>query len=34
MAPWGVWQHLRKGYKQDAKLPFGLVAQQVRATDS
>ena len=29
-----VWQHLRKGYKQDEKLPFGLVAQQVRATDS
>lgn len=29
-----VWQHLRKGYKQDEKLPFGLVAQLVRATDS
>lgn len=26
-----VWQYLRKGYKQDEKLPFGLVAQQVRA---
>ena len=29
-----VWQYLRKGYKQDEKLPFGLVAQLVRATDS
>ena len=24
-----VWQHLRKGYKQDEKLPFGLVAQRL-----